>query len=244
MIFRKLQMRNVRSHEDSTINFSDGFNCVVGGVGAGKTSILLTLHFAFYGEPLYRSYEYLMRENKNRAYISVEFEQSNKKYKINRSLKRERGKITQDSDELRLFEGEKLIAWGKTAAVQEHLQLLTGLDKKMYEEFIWIQQEKLKSILNMTPKQRQEILDDFFGFADFKNASDRLLHYQRHYEGKISALKDDTEVSNLPNYRIHYDAADSESNKIQAELETLKADLKEAQKGLQKEVTKSFEWLK
>lgn len=234
MIFRKLQIRNIRSHEDSEIDFSEGFNCVVGGVGAGKTSILLSLHFGLYGESLHRGYDYLLSESKSRAYVSVEFEQSNKIYRITRNLKRERGKIVQDSNELRLFEMEKIIAWGKTGAVQEYLRHLTGVDRKMFEEFIWIQQERLKDILNMTPRQRQEILDGHFGFANFQKAWELLLPYQRHYEGVIDSLEKDPEVTNIKSFRSQYEEHISELIRIQVELESLKVELNVAEENLRK----------
>ncbi|MHC1586542.1 MAG: AAA family ATPase, partial [Candidatus Hecatellaceae archaeon] len=122
LIVRKLKLQNIRSHVDSEVTFGEGFNCVVGGVGAGKTSILLAIHFALFGEPLYRSYDYLLREDRNHGLVSLEFEQAGKIYRVVRGLTRDRrGRITQNPDEVFLMEEDKKIAWSKISAVQDQL---------------------------------------------------------------------------------------------------------------------------
>jgi DNA repair exonuclease SbcCD ATPase subunit len=55
-------LENIRSHVRSKVNFKGGFNCLVGGLGTGKSSILFAIDFAFFGDPLSRSYHYLLRE--------------------------------------------------------------------------------------------------------------------------------------------------------------------------------------
>ena len=47
-----VHLENIRSHVKSTVAFARGFNCMVGGLGCGKSSILLSIDFAFFGEPL------------------------------------------------------------------------------------------------------------------------------------------------------------------------------------------------
>jgi exonuclease SbcC len=233
MIIKKLILQNIRSHVNSTVEFDEGFNCVVGGVGAGKTSILLALHFALFGEPLHRSYEYLLREDKNMGRVILEFEHAGKNYQLIRVLKRERGgRIAQDPSELRLTENGKVLAWGRVVAVQEQLKSIIGIDKKMFEEFIWVQQEKLKEILNMTPRERQEILDELFGFSAFKKAWEHLLPYQRHYEAIKTTLEKDPDIIELENLRRQYEDLMSDLIKLQVEVETLEIDLSEVKKRL------------
>ncbi|RLI24031.1 MAG: hypothetical protein DRO52_06120, partial [Candidatus Hecatellales archaeon] len=180
---------------DSEVRFGEGFNCVVGGVGAGKTSILLAIHFALFGEPLYRGYDYLLREDRNHGLVELEFEHAGKTYRVIRGLTRDRkGRISQSPDELFLMEDGKKIAWGKVSAVQEHLKQVTGLDRFMFEGFIWIQQERLKEILNVPPRERQNLLDELFGLADFRRASEKLHAYERKHRFAAASLESDADV--------------------------------------------------
>ena len=36
-----VQLENIRSHIKSTVPFTHGFNCLVGGLGCGKSSVLV-----------------------------------------------------------------------------------------------------------------------------------------------------------------------------------------------------------
>ncbi|MFQ6073985.1 MAG: AAA family ATPase, partial [Candidatus Bathyarchaeia archaeon] len=62
MRIESVELENIRSHVKSKIQFGSGFNCLVGGVGCGKSSVLLAIDFALFGDPIGRSFEYLLRE--------------------------------------------------------------------------------------------------------------------------------------------------------------------------------------
>ena len=59
-----VQLENIRSHTKSTVPFTHGFNCLVGGVGCGKSSVLYAVDFAMFGDTIgSKSFDYLMRED-------------------------------------------------------------------------------------------------------------------------------------------------------------------------------------
>ena len=68
-----VQLENIRSHVKSTVPFARGFNCLLGGVGCGKSSILYSIDFAFFGEPVGRSFDYLLREGSANGKVTVQF---------------------------------------------------------------------------------------------------------------------------------------------------------------------------
>jgi exonuclease SbcC len=95
-----VQLENIRSHVKSTVPLAGGFNCLVGGLGSGKSSLLYAIDFALFGEPLGRSYDYLLREAVDSGRVMVQFTHNGKTYKISRGLIR-RGKGTsQEFDQL------------------------------------------------------------------------------------------------------------------------------------------------
>ncbi|RLI35369.1 hypothetical protein DRO53_01405 [Candidatus Bathyarchaeota archaeon] len=235
LIVKRLRLENIRSHRKTEITFTEGFNCVVGGVGAGKTSILLAIHFALFGEPLYRSYDYLLREDQNRGIVDLEFEQAGKTYRIVRGLQRDwKGKINQKPDDIVLTENGKMLASTTVTAVQNKLKEILGMTKSLFEGFVWIQQEKLKDILDRPPSERQRLLDELFGLSTFEEAWEKLREYSREHRTIRDTLERDSLVRNLPNLTKEYDQTLSDKIKLEVELETIKVDLSEAETELKK----------
>jgi exonuclease SbcC len=152
---REIQLENIRSHVESTITFEEGFNCIVGGLGCGKSSVLYAIDFALIGDPLGRSYDYLLREGADKGKITLRFTHGGKAYTISRTLQRHDSHISQDMDQLKLLEEEELIAGTRNEAVTEQLKAITGLDKDLFREIVWVRQEHLKELLDVTPRQRQ-----------------------------------------------------------------------------------------
>jgi len=228
-----VQIENIRSHVKSTVPFARGFNCLVGGLGCGKSSILYAIDFALFGEPLGRSYDYLLREGADNGKVTVQFVQNAKSYKISRGLKKRGKGISQDFDELKLFEGENLIASIKSEAVEEQLKAITGLDKELFREIVWVRQEHLKELLDATPRERQRRLDELFGLSDYETAWSNLVGYQREYEGERKAYEKDPDIVGMEKLNIEYNQTVEEFSLIEIELQETAKKLNQAKKALE-----------
>ena len=242
MKIKTLQLENIRSHEKSVINFTDGFNCLVGGLGTGKSSVLYAIDFALFGEPLGRSYDYLLREGEDKARVILKFSANGKEYAIIRALKRSGNRIAQDMDQLRFFEDGELVAELKSDAVVEQLFSAIGIDKEIFRRLIWIRQEHLKDILNMTPGERQKNLDQLFKLSDYEAAWSNLRSVMRWYESERNSLEKDPDVTRLDELKARYAEAVSDRRKREAELEEAKIKLSETERRL-KEITSRLEEL-
>jgi exonuclease SbcC len=227
------QLENIRSHVKSTVPFTRGFNCLVGGLGCGKSSVLYAVDFALFGEPLGRSFEYLLREGADAGKVTVQFAQNGKTYKLTRGLKRRGKGISQDFEELKLFEDETLIASMKTDAINEQFKAITGLDKELYREIVWVRQEHLKEFLDAAPRERQRRLDELFGLADYETAWSNIAEYQREYEGEKRAYEKDADVVGLEKLSAEYNQVTEEFALLEIELETAIAKLAGAKKALE-----------
>jgi exonuclease SbcC len=227
-----VQLENIRSHVKSTVPFTRGFNCLVGGLGCGKSSVLYAVDFALFGEPIGRSFEYLLREGADSGKVAVQFAQNGKTYKLIRGLKR-RGKGTsQDFEELKLFEDETLIASMKTDAITEQFKAITGLDKELYREIVWVRQEHLKELLNAAPRERQKRLDELFGLADYETAWSNIAEYQREYEGERRAYEKDPDVVGLEKLSAECNQVTEEFTLLEIELQDAVRKLTEARRTL------------
>ena len=228
-----VQLENIRSHMKSTVPFARGFNCLVGGLGCGKSSILYAIDFALFGDPIGRSYDYLLREGAENGKVVLQFTQNGKSYKISRGLKRRGKGISQDFDELKLFQGENLVASVKSDAVEEQLKAITGLEKELFREIVWVRQEHLKELLDVAPRERQKRLDELFGLSDYEIAWSNLSGYQREYEGEKRAYEKDPDIVGIEKLNAEYNRLAEEFSLLEVETQDLSRRLNEAKKTLE-----------
>lgn len=230
MKVEEVQLENIRSHRMSKVPFSRGFNCLVGGLGTGKSSILYALDFALFGEPIGRSFNYLLREDADKAKITIQFSQNGRTYKVIRGLTRHGKGISQDFEELKLLEGETVIASMKSDAVAEQLKSITGLDKDLYREIVWVRQEHLKELLDATPRERQKRVDDLFGLADYENAWKNIAIFQRDFEIEKGVFEKDPDVLGLRKLSSDYMKITEEFSYLEIELQNTISELAKSKK--------------
>jgi exonuclease SbcC len=215
-----VQLENIRSHVKSTVPLTRGFNCLVGGLGCGKSSVLYAVDFALFGDAIgSRSFEYLLREDANWGRVTVQFTQNGRTYKLIRGVKRKGKSITQNFEELKLFEDEKLVASMKSDAIAEQFKAITGLDKELYREIVWFRQEHLKELLDAAPRDRQRRLDELFGLSDYEVAWSNIAQYQRDYETERRVYEKDPDVNSLEKLCTEYNKASEEYTLLEMDLE-------------------------
>jgi DNA repair exonuclease SbcCD ATPase subunit len=214
-----VQLENIRSHVKSTVPFTRGFNCLVGGLGCGKSSVLYSIDFALFGDPISRSFEYLLREGADSAKVTVQFTQNGNTYKLIRGLKRRGKGISQDLEELKLFQDETLIASMKTDAIAEQFKAITGLDRDLFREIVWVRQEHLKELIDAAPRDRQKRLDELFGLSDYELAWSSIAEYQREYETEKRLLEKDADVTGKEKLGAEYNRVTEEFTLLEIELQ-------------------------
>jgi len=225
-------LENIRSHVKSKINFKKGFNCLVGGLGTGKSSILYAIDFALFGDPLGRSYDYLLREGADIGKVALKFIHNGKEYTIIRALRRRNNRISQDMEQLKFFEGEKLVASHKNEAVAEQLKAITGLDQDLFRELIWVRQEHLKELLDIRPRERQKRLDELFGLSDYEVAWKNLGELARDYKKEKEILEKDYDVVAINEIQQEYNKSVEELAKADEELQNIRKILVEKEASL------------
>jgi len=240
VIIDSILIENIRSHTKTYIKFSKGFNCLVGGLGTGKSSILYAIDFALFGNPLGRSYDYLLREGVDVGRVALKFIENGKEYTIWRGLRRRGDHIGQDSEQLKLFEENKLLAEARSESVAEQLESIIDMDDKLFREIIWVRQEKLKEILDMMPAERQRKLDTFFGISDYEVSWTNIRAIQKWYESERSSLERDSDVINVREMQKRYDDAVKDLSIKELELEEAQRELGEAEREL-KEASSQLE---
>jgi len=237
-----LQLENIRSHVKTVVHFGDGFNCLVGGLGQGKSTVLYAFDFVLFGDPLGRSYDYLLREGAEEGKVTAVFVQDGRTYKLQRALYRRGNGISQDIDQLKLYRDGRLVAGTKNEAVAEELKALTGLDKNLFREIVWVRQEHLKKLLDITPRQRQTKLDKLFGLSDYNVAWSELHQFEREYDAVKNVLERDADVIRISKLEADYISAVEDFSSLTSQLQDAKEKVVQAESVL-KEATAHLEGL-
>jgi len=136
-------------------------------------------------------------------------------------------------EQLLLLEGNKVIAEMKGEAVAEQLRSVTGVDKELFRDIIWVRQEHLKDVLNMTPSERQRRLDQLFGLSDYRTAWTNLGPVIRWFESEARSLERDPDVVGIKEIQATYNQAVKEIAEKEKELQELKAQLISAKRTLE-----------
>jgi exonuclease SbcC len=237
-----MQLENIRSHVKTAVHFGDGFNCLVGGLGQGKSTVLYAFDFVLFGDPLGRSYDYLLREGAEEGKVTAVFVQDGRNYKLQRALYRRGDGISQDIDQLKLYRDGRLVAGTKNEAVAEELKALTGLDKNLFREIVWVRQEHLKELLDITPRQRQKKLDQLFGLSNYEVAWSNLHQFERDYDTEKTVLERDANVIRVDKLESDYTKAVEEFSSLTSQLHDAREKLAQAESVL-KEATANLEGL-
>jgi exonuclease SbcC len=237
-----MQLENIRSHVKTLVHFGDGFNCLVGGLGQGKSTVLYAFDFVLFGDPIGRSYDYLLREGAEEGKVTAVFVQDGRTYKIQRALYRRENGISQDIDQLKLYRDGRLVAGTKNEAVAEEMKSLTGLDKNLFREIVWVRQEHLKELLDITPRRRQKKLDQLFELSNYEVAWSNLHQFERDYEVERNVLERDADVIRVDKLEGDYTKAVEDFSSLTSQLTDAKKKLAQTESAL-KRATANLEGL-
>ena len=238
MKLESLHLENIRSHAKTVVSFVNGFNCLVGGLGQGKSTVLYAFDFVLFGDPLGRSYDYLLREGAEKGKVTAVFVHNGRTYKIQRALHRRGKGISQDNNKLKLYRNGTPIADTTNDAVAEELKELTGLDKNIFREVVWVRQEHLKELLDITPRQRQTKLDQLFELSNYETAWSELRQFEKEYTVEKNVLERDADVIRIDKLEGDYNSSVEAFTAVTAQLADAKEKVAQTESALKEATTK------
>lgn len=242
MKLKKVYLKNIRSYEEQEINFPEGSVLLSGDIGAGKTTVLLALEFALFG--LQRgvlSGSGLLRNGKNNGIVQVYAEVADKNITIERTLKRNKDSVVQDTGFLTIDNDKKeLSATELKNCILQLLnyppEFLTKTDI-LYRYTVYTPQECMREILTEKSDVRTETLRRVFGIDKYKALINninlflsKLRENIKNKEGQIAGL--DSKKESLTEVQQQISQLQSQLSEIKKEHETAFENLKEKKEKL------------
>ncbi len=197
MKLTRLQLKNIRSYSSQEIHFPEGSVLLSGDVGAGKTTILLALEFAFFGLQPGQRGSSLLANGQDEGEVVLEFDVDENHVVIERMIKRNAKNINQEYAALTVNGvKEELSVTELKTRVLGLLQYPQEFIKKtnlLYRYTVYSPQEEMKSIMLDDPESRLDILRHIFGIDKYRiiqeNATIVSSRLKEEYKSLSAELK-------------------------------------------------------
>lgn len=222
MWITKLELSNIKSHEDSgAIPFAQGVNAISGPNGAGKSTLLEAIGFALFDSLPYTQAQFL-REGEKSGEVVVSFIDSldEREYQVVRKVGSSSIYIYDPEVQSRIVTGKAdVVAW-----LKEHLGVDGSADlTALFEDSIGVPQGLLSAAFLERPASRKAKFDPLLQVDDYEEAWIRLREVTRVINDEMEALRQ--KVAGLTGELKHLPTLEQERSRLQAEIEANQSQL-------------------
>ncbi len=179
MIIKEIELENIRSHRKTVVRFPKGTVLFEGDIGSGKTSILMAIEFALFGNSTSNFYQNLLRKGATEGHVRIKFEVGGEDYEIYRSLEKKGKRISNNESYVLTPQGKKMLT---SEEIRTYVLNLIGLNVSTKKRkslpivtyAIYTPQETMKSILEGKDEERLEVIRKIFKLDEYRVARDNV----------------------------------------------------------------------
>ena len=193
MIIESIHMKNFKSHTNTKIEFNTGISIIMGGNGAGKSSILEAVGFALFKQHSSKKIDQLITigNNKNKMFVKLEFTSNGRKY----SVRRERTKTSSKAN-IMVKEGQNFhqLTSGDNQVTKE-IQNILEMDGDLFLNAVYVRQGEIADLVDKTPAEKKQVIGKLLGLESLEKAWKNILPLINNYEmekirleGKLETL--------------------------------------------------------
>ena len=202
MIFKKLELKNFKSHSDTTIEFNKGITLIVGNNGAGKSSIFDAISFALFKLKNTKNISDMVRtnkENENKVVMEVKLTfEDDEEYRVERKVILTKSKSKSDnsiksntkstSSLFKIINDQEELIAENDRDVNEKIKEKLSIDSTTFLNAIHIKQGEIASLIDEGPGERKKLIGKLLGLEKLEKAYSNMLSVLKIYELKIAEL--------------------------------------------------------
>lgn len=217
----RLELINFRSHTNTTIEFTNGVNIILGRNGSGKSSIQHAIGVALFNSkhiPL----KNLVTHGAESSTIIVKFK-LDKIYTISRTFGKSSGTTLANEDGLAVANGNECY---------DYIKKLMGISVPLdtfYQNIIGVNQFNMTSLFMLNASTRKQLINEILGISKYKKAWTNLREIERHFEDEVKELE-----FAIERLKISMDSYKG----IEEKIKRAEKEIKKAEKELNKITTK------
>jgi DNA repair protein SbcC/Rad50 len=242
-MIQNLKLENWRTHKETKLEFDKGTNVIIGVMGSGKSSIMNALSYSLFGTfPALKAKQVSLNEiimnkpNKcENAKTEIEFEQAEKKYRVERIIK-EIG-----TNEAKLYEDEQLIAGPKQKDVNEKIENILGMNYELFSRAVYAEQNEMDFFLKLSPSERKKKFDELLELEKYENARKNTITLKNSISKTniqvkefIEQQKKTIESHEEESLRKKINEEEEKVNDLKGKIEKIKEKIKEKKEGVEK----------
>lgn len=188
----KVTLKNWRSHLNSTLEFSNGTNALIGIMGSGKSSLLSAICFGLFGtNPELQSRKLKLDDLimnkpsvKDMAEVEVGFRVNGVDYSVKRIIEKRKGTAYSE-----LRANGKLVEAPSTQRVNELVEKTLKIDYELFSKAIYSEQNALDYFLTIPRGQRMRKIDELLMIDKFEKARSNANSLANKISEKKSAME-------------------------------------------------------
>lgn len=186
-------MKNFKSHRDTRIDFNTGISLIIGGNGAGKSSILEAVSFALFKQHTSKKIQQLITIGQKRMSVAIQFTAHGRTYRVLRERTKTSSKAIMSIKEGERF--QSLVSGDKHVTME--VQNLLEMDGDLFLNAVYVRQGEISDLIEKTSSEKKQMIGRLLGIDSLEKAwknikiiLDKYNGQKLRLEGKLESFED------------------------------------------------------
>src|SRR5213078_966678 len=188
MLITRIELENIKSYRNVTVDFRRGTTAIHGPNGAGKTTLVEAIGFALFDHLSYNQSQFVREGEKYGRVVVHLIGGDDRPYEVERRCGTGAKWV--------VFDREADLRVEQRTDVLDKLHELFGIDRErpldvLFRDALGVPQGTFTSIFLETASKRKQTFDALLQIEDYKTAADYLLETQRYYKEQMQSRQTD-----------------------------------------------------
>ncbi|HEY6285161.1 MAG TPA: SMC family ATPase, partial [Ktedonobacteraceae bacterium] len=186
MLITRIELENIKSYRNVTVDFRRGTTAIHGPNGAGKTTLVEAIGFALFDHISYNQSQFVREGEKYGRVVVHLIGSDDRPYEVERRCGAGAKWV--------VFDREADLRVEQRTDVLDKLHELFGIDRErpldvLFRDALGVPQGTFTSIFLETASKRKQTFDALLQIEDYKTAADYLLDTSKVYQEQIQTQK-------------------------------------------------------
>ena len=240
MIFNRLELKNFKSHANTTLDFNPGISLIVGENGAGKSTIFEAITFALFKVYSTKTITDLVRSNKNinekmEMMVKLTFYSNGNEYRVERAVSQTKSSSKSTSELYQITTDRDVMLASGNKQVDQEIENILSMDSSTFLNAIHIRQGEIADLIDKTPATRKKLIGKLLKLEELEKAYENIPKISEEYKTRKAVLKDRIQSESELNFELKKAKEDhftlnEKNNTLKVEFESLKKEIEEKNK--------------